>query len=282
MKPTFGLLCAALLVASPPSLAQTAQPAGRQPLVGDDAKDESDSELAKQIQNPVGDLISFPLQNNVNFGYGPHGGAQNVLNLQPVIPFHITDDWNLITRTILPVVWNPDAAPIPTVPAGTAPTSFTAFLSPRRAVDGWLWGAGPVVQIPTISSTTLGSSVWGGGPSAAIVWSGGPWVTGTLFNAIWSMGGAPGPSGNSYATFLANPFVAYNLDDGWYVSTGPNVTANWQAPGTKWTVPVGGGAGRTFRVGSLPVDLSLSAYYNAVRPTAGALWQLSTQLTFIF
>jgi hypothetical protein len=182
----------------------------------------------------------------------------------------------------VPVVWNPDASPIPTAPVGTGPTSLTAFLAPKHDVNGWLWGAGPVVQIPTIGTTTLGSSVWGAGPSAAIVYSVGPWVAGGLINNVWSLGGTRGPAGNSYSTFLANPFVAYNFDDGWYVSTSPNATANWQSPGTKWLVPVGGGAGRTFRVGALPVDLSLSAYYNVVRPTAGARWQLSTQLALIF
>jgi hypothetical protein len=259
--------------------AQTAQ--GPRVVIGDNAAAESATDLAKQIQNPVGDLISLPLQYNVNFGYGPHQGSQHVLNLQPVIPFHVNDDWNLITRTILPVVWNPGSS-IPTVPVGTAPISFTAFLSPSHDVNGWLWGVGPVVQLPTISSATLGSSVWGAGPSAVIVYSGGPWVAGALLNNVWSLGGTPGPSGNSYSNFLANPFVAYNFDEGWYLSSAPNITANWQVIGTKWTVPIGGGGGRIFLIDALPVDLSVSAYYNAIRPTFGANWQLSTQLTFVF
>lgn len=263
---------------SAPSWAQTAP----EPLIGDNAKTESSTDLARQIQNPVGDLISLPLLNNVNFGYGPHDGTQNVLQIQPVIPFHVTDDWNIITRTILPVVWNPDTSPAPTVPVGTGPTSFTAFLAPREDVNGWLWGAGPVVQLPTISSKTLGSSVWGGGVSAVMVYSAGPWVTGALVNNIWSHGGRDGPSGNSYNTFLFNPFVAYNLDDGWYLSSSSNVTANWQVPGPKWTVPLGGGAGRVFHIGDQPVDLSASAYYNVVKPDIGPRWQLSSQLTFIF
>jgi hypothetical protein len=259
--------------------AQTAQ--GPRVVIGDNAAAESATDLAKQIQNPVGDLISLPLQYNVNFGYGPHQGSQHVLNLQPVIPFHVNDDWNLITRTILPVVWNPGSS-IPTVPVGTAPISFTAFLSPSHDVNGWLWGVGPVVQLPTISSATLGSSVWGAGPSAVIVYSGGPWVAGALLNNVWSLGGTPGPSGNSYSNFLANPFVAYNFDEGWYLSSAPNITVNWQVIGTKWTVPIGGGGGRIFLIDALPVDLSVSAYYNAIRPTFGANWQLSTQLTFVF
>jgi hypothetical protein len=272
------LLNGALAAALTPVWAQDAPKV----VVGDNAAAESDTDLAKQIQNPVGDLISFPLQDNINFGYGPHKGTQNVLNLQPVIPFHVNDDWNLITRTILPIVWNPRSSAFPVAQFGTAPTSFSAFLSPSKDIDGWLWGAGPVMQLPTISSATLGSSIWGAGPSVVIVYSGGPWVDGVLFNNVWSLGGTRPPSGNSYSNFLANPFVAYNFDDGWYLSTAPNITANWQISGTKWTVPIGGGGGRVFRIGALPVDLSVSAYYSAVTPTFGARWQLSTQLTFVF
>ncbi len=278
MTAAAGLLSSLVACGSAPVQAQTAA----EPLVGDNARSESSTDLAKQLQNPVGDLISVPLQNNINFGYGPRNGAQNILQAQPVIPFHVTDDWNVITRAILPVVWNPSAAPIPTVPVGTGPTSFTAFLSPRRDVNGWLWGAGPVVQIPTISSVTLGSSVWGAGPSAVGVYSTGPWVVGTLFNNIWSLGGTRGPNGNGYSTFLANPFVAYNLDDGWYLTSSPNVTASWQMQGTKWTLPIGGGGGRVFHIGDQPVDLSISAYYNVVTPEVGPRWQLNTVLTFVF
>ncbi len=244
-------------------------------VIGDNVATESDTDLAKQIQNPVGELISFPLQDNVNFGFGPHRGTQNILNLQPVVPFHVTDKWNLITRAILPIVWNPDT------PVGLGPISFTAFLSPRQDVNGWLWGTGPVVQIPTITSATLGSRIWGLGPSVAIVYSGGPWVTGALFNNIFSPGGTRGPSGTRYSSFLCNPFVSYNFDEGWYISFAPNITANWQMTGTKGTVLIGGGVGRLFRVGTLPVDLSVSAYYNIVRRDFGARWQLSTQLTFV-
>ncbi|HEY2619511.1 MAG TPA: hypothetical protein VGI78_19380, partial [Acetobacteraceae bacterium] len=174
------LLSPALAAASVPVCAQTAEtPRG---VIGDNAVAESATDLAKQIQNPIGDLISLPLQDNVNFGYGPHHGTQNVLNLQPVIPLHLNEDWNVITRTILPIVSNPGSSSIPSVSIGTAPVSFTGFLAPSHDVDGWLWGVGPVIQIPTISSATLGSNVWGAGPSIAIVYSDGPWVVGALVN----------------------------------------------------------------------------------------------------
>ena len=109
---------------------------------------QSASDLAKKLQNPIGDLYSFPFQGNTNFGVGPHSCTQEILNVQPVIPFHVSDDWNIITRTILPLVWNPDMSPLPSSAFGTAPTTFSAFLSPRNPTNGWLWGVGPVVQIP--------------------------------------------------------------------------------------------------------------------------------------
>lgn len=278
-------LIAASLLASASARAQEAQQA--QPDAGaakpsDDTAGQSTTDLAKKLQNPIGDLYSFPFQSNTNFGYGPHGGTQDILNIQPVIPIHVNDDWNIITRTILPVVWNPDLSPIPTVPVGTGPTTFSGFLSPRNPTNGWLWGVGPVIQIPTISSATLGSSVWGSGPTAVLVYMNGPIVAGALANNVWSFGGPHGPGGNSYNNFLTQPFFNYNFGAGWYATTSPIITANWQASGTKWTVPVGGGAGRVFKVGKLPINVMLAGYYNIVKPTYGADWQLRTQVTLIF
>jgi hypothetical protein len=240
------------------------------------------SQLAKKTQNPIGDLISVPFQNNTNFGFGPHRGAQDVLNIQPVIPIHVTSDWNVITRTILPLVWSPSLSSVRTVPFGTAPTSFSAFVSPREPTNGWLWGFGPVAQIPTMSSSTLGSREWGGGPTAVIVHMSSHIVAGALANNVWSFGGTSRPGDNRYETFLAQPFFNYNFDKGWYAGTSPIVTANWQAKGEKWTVPVGANVGRVIRIGDQPVNLLAGAYYNVVTPTYGGEWQLRTHVTLIF
>ncbi len=139
-----------------------------------------------------------------------------------------------------------------------------------------------MVQVPTITSATLGSSVWGAGPSAVVVWSGRPVGRRRAGQQHLVARRHARTCGTSYSTFLANPFATYNFDDGWYLSSSPNITANWQYRGTKWTVPVGGGFGRIFRIGALPVDLSISTYYNVVKPTIGGRWQLSTKLTFVF
>jgi hypothetical protein len=275
------LALAFLMIASAPGAGAQTAPAGDASSQAD-ASGSSDTDIAKKIQNPVGDVYSFPFQSNTNFGVGPHSGTQEILNIQPVIPIHLTPDWNLISRTILPLVWTPDLSPAPSVPFGTGPTTASLFLSPAKPTNGWLWGLGPVVQIPTISSTTLGSNVWGGGPTAVLVYLNGPWVAGALANNVFSFGGVHGPGGNAYNNFLGQPFVNYNFGQGWYVTTSPIVTASWETPGTKWTVPIGGGAGRVFRVGKLPINLSLSAYYNVVRPDFGARWQLRSQVTLIF
>ncbi|MCE7879014.1 MAG: hypothetical protein DYH14_17240 [Betaproteobacteria bacterium PRO3] len=111
----------------------------------------SAEELAKLAQNPVGNLISIPFQNNTNLNFGPDKGTQNILNIQPVIPISVNAEWNIITRTIVPVIWNPSLGPGVDGKDGIGDTVFTAFLSPAKP-GSWIWGAGPVVQIPTNSA----------------------------------------------------------------------------------------------------------------------------------
>jgi hypothetical protein len=242
------------------------------------------TELAKKLQNPIGDLYSSPFQNNTNFNAGPNKGTQDILNIQPVIPIHINEDWNVITRTILPLVWSPSLQPAQSVPFGVAPTSFSAFLSPKNPVDGWVWGVGPIAELPTITSKTLGSNVWGLGPAAVVVKLAGPIVTGVLVNNVFSLGGTPAPGGTRYSLFTVNPFFNYNFGGGWYVGTSPIITANWLTAGNNaWTLPFGADFGRVIKIGGkLPVNFQIGAYYNALRPQFGSTWQLRTQVTLIF
>ena len=190
-----------------------AQPSGSTPPAADSGPvtSESNSELAKKLQNPIVNLISVPFQNNTNFNVGPHKGTQNILNIQPVIPIKLNEDWNVITRTILPLIWSPSNQPGQSVPFGLGPTTITAFLSPSQPVDGWIWGAGPVAQVPTITNQTLGSNVWGLGPAAVVVKLAGPIVAGGLINNVSSLGGTTGPAGTRYNMFTVNPFVNYNF-----------------------------------------------------------------------
>jgi hypothetical protein len=247
------------------------------------ADSNSDTDLAKKLQNPVGDLISVPFQNNTNFNVGPHKGTQDILNIQPVIPIHLNQDWNLITRTILPLVWSPSNSPAPSVPFGLGPMSATAFLSPSIPVSGWVWGAGPVAELPTITNKTLGSNVWGLGPAFVVVKMAGPIVAGGLVNNVFSLGGTSGSAGTRYSLFTFNPFFNYNFGGGWFAGSVPVITANWDASGAKWTLPVGAQFGRLVKIGNkLPVNLLGGAYYNVLRPRNGATWQLRLQIALIF
>lgn len=246
--------------------------------------DMSATDIAKQLQNPLGDLINIPIQSNTNLLFGPNRGTQEVINIQPVVPFHISETWNIITRTILALGWNPSLQPSPSVPFGMGNTVISAFLSPRELRNGWLWGAGPVVQLPTASNPLLGSSVWGGGPTAALVYMEGPWVAGALVNNIWSFGGTSGPGATRYNTFSLQPGAAYNFEGGFSIGTTPAITANWLAAGKRaWTLPVGGQIGQVVTLGgSRTVSFSLGAYYNALRPAFQEAWQITTQVTFVF
>jgi hypothetical protein len=240
----------------------------------------SAEELAKLAQNPVGNLISVPFQNNTNLNFGPEKGTQNVLNIQPVIPISVNDDWNVITRTILPVVSMPSLGPGDSRTNGIGDVQFTAFLSPAQP-GHWIWGVGGVVQLPTNSNSELGNDNWGLGPSVVLLRleKGNPWVYGALVNNIWSVGNRD----SSYNNGLIQPFLNYNFPDGFYLTSAPIVTANWKADsGDKWTVPLGGGVGKIFHLGKLPVNTQLSAYYNVVVPDDGANWQIRAQVQFMF
>jgi len=243
----------------------------------------SAEELAKLAQNPVGNLVSVPFQNNTNFNVGPRDGTQNILNIQPVIPFELDKDWNLITRTILPVVSQPGFTPGQGRTNGLGDMQITGFVSPAVPKGGIIWGAGAIAQLPTHTNDRLGNDRWGLGPSVVVLHlaQGNPWVYGALLNNVWSV--STSSSSASYNNFLLQPFVNYNFSSGFYLVSAPIVTADWNAAsGQRWTVPLGGGVGKIFHLGRLPVNTQLSAYYNVVHPDDGANWQLRIQVQFMF
>jgi hypothetical protein len=252
------------------ALAQTVPPNGDQ--------EKSTEELAKAAQNPVADMISIPFQNNFNFGYGPFKQLQYNLNVQPVIPFHITPDWNLITRTIVPLISQPQLTSSGERSFGLGDINPTFFFSPSKA-STIIWGAGPTLTLPTATGKNFGSGKWSAGPAFVALTIQGPWVIGGLLSNQWSYASAGGTSNVNAMTF--QPFVNYNVSGGWYLTTSPIVSANWLASGDKWVVPIGGGFGRLFRVGKLPVNMSLSAYNNVIRPDGAANWQLRFQVQFL-
>jgi len=238
----------------------------------------SEEALAKAAQNPVAKLISVPFQNNFNFGVGPNNAVQYILNVQPVIPISLSEDWNLITRTIMPIISQP---PQPGVRSafGLGDINPTFFLSPAKSKK-FIWGAGPTFTFPTATDSMLGNGKWCAGPAVVALTMQGHWVVGALANNQWSFAGWGDRNVNA---MLVQPFVNYNLPHGWYLVTAPIITADWEANSdNRWTVPVGGGVGKIQRFGKLPVNFQLQAFYNVVTPDNGADWQLRFQVQFLF
>jgi len=246
-------------------------------LVEEETSADDAGDLAKQSQNPVGSLISLPLQNNTIFGFGPGDDIKNVLNIQPVYPIHLSQKWNLINRVILPVVYQPELLPGQGSTFGLGDTSYTAFLSPRKP-GKLIWGAGPVFSIPTSSDIQLGPGEWAAGPSVVFLTMPGSWVTGILLSNIWSF-----DSDANVNFFFSQIFANYNMKKGWFLTTQPIFTANWEAEsGQQWTVPVGGGVGRVYKIGKQPVNTLLQAYYNVEKPELSGDWVFRLQFTFLF
>jgi hypothetical protein len=238
--------------------------------------DAEAEKLAKAAQNPIASMISLPFQNNTNLNIGPNDQTQNILNVQPVWPFEM-GDYNIITRTIIPVVSNPSVLTGPDKD-GIGDTVFTAFVSPKDSGD-ITWGVGPAILLPTASNDVLGQDTWGAGISAVALAMPGKWVVGGLISNIWSVGG-----GADINLFTMQPFINYNLDDGWYLVTAPIITANWEADSDhRWTVPFGGGVGKIFKIGNQPINAQLSLYNNVITPDDyGPEWQVRTQIQFMF
>ena len=255
-------------------------PAGAEPSrAGRSGAPAKDEDLQKASQNPIADLVSLPFQSNTNFNSGPFNRTQEVLNIQPVVPMHLNEDWNVISRTIVPVVSQPNPL-INSSTNGIGDITQSLFLSPVNP-GKLIWGVGPVFTVPSASDPILGTGKVLFGPTAVLLTTPGHWVIGVLLNNQWSVGGDPlRPAVN---TFLAQPFVNYNMAHGWYLTTSPVITANWlAAPGEKWTVPIGGGFGRVFRVGDQPVNAQVQAFYNVERPTGASDWQLRFDVALLF
>lgn len=235
-------------------------------LLAQDAQD-----LSQQAANPVANLMSFPFQNNTNFGYGSFNRTTNILNIQPVIPFA---NGKIVTRTIFPIVWIPDySTESDMYSTGLSDITFTAFYVPES--KGIIWGLGPVFDIP-VGGEKRGTQKWTIGPSFLALVQPGEWTFGFLMNNVWSF------AGNSEAADvnrgLLNLFIVRQLGEGWYVNSVPIITVNWKAEsGQQWIVPLGIGAGKLSFVGKLPLNIQVGYYYNIVKPDFGPKSQLRVQ-----
>lgn len=270
-------LAALPLLAFPagPALAQEAQPAADGAAAGG-----SSADLAQQLSNPIASLISVPIQQNFDLDIGPdEDGWRSTTNIQPVVPLPINDEWNLISRTILPVVYQEGVTAPGANQFGLGDVVQSAFFSPKEVgASGIIWGAGPVFLLPTATDGALGGKKWGVGPTAVLLKQAGPVTVGILANQIWSVAGSDSRADVSQA--FVQPFVSYITPSAATFSVNAEASHNWKSE--QWNVPVNVSVSQLTHFGDQPVSLGLGGRYYVERPEGGAEWGMRLFVTFLF
>jgi hypothetical protein len=238
-------------------------------------------DVARQLSNPVAALISVPFQFNHDREIGPaRDGSRWLLNIQPVVPFDLNDDWNIISRTILPVVWQEDVFPGAGRQSGIGDIVQSVFFSPKvPTAGGVVWGVGPVFLLPTGTDDLLTTDKWGAGPTGVVLRQQGPWTVGTLANHIWSFAGSSSRA-DVNATFV-QPFVTYTLPTATTFVLNTESTYDWEA--RQWSVPVMAGVTQVLRLGDQLVQVGVLGRYWAESPQQGPHgWGLRLNVTLLF
>ena len=232
----------------------------------------------QKLNNPVANLISVPFQYNLDFGIGPRNATKNTLNIQPVVPISISKDWNVIVRTILPVIYQDSPADGTPSRWGLGDTTQSFFFSPKAPIHDWIVGVGPVFLWPTATDDSLGTEKWGIGPTAVLLQQKHGWTYGALANQIWSYAGDSDRQSVN-ATFL-QPFLTYSFPT--YTTLGINTESTYDWANHQWTIPINVFASQLIKVGKLPLQLQLGGRYYAEGPSGGPEWGLRFTLVFLF
>ena len=242
---------------------------------------QSEADLAKKLANPVASLISVPIQANYDENIGPNeDGSVWRINIQPVIPISLNEDWNLISRTILPIIDQDDVPLDGMGESGIGDVLQSLFFSPKEPGErGWIWGAGPVFLLPTASDDMLGGEKWGIGPTGVLLKQDGPWTYGALANHVASIAGDDDRE-DVNATFV-QPFLTYITKTKTTFGLNAEMTYDWE--GEEWSIPLNATVSQLLKVGDQIIQVGVGARYWADSPDNGPQgWGARVQLTFLF
>lgn len=240
------------------------------------AADDEQAKLAMELNNPVAALISVPLQSNWDFGIGENDAYQYKLNVQPVIPITLNEDWNIISRTILPVIDAESPAPGIDDVSGLGDTTQSFFLSPeKKTADGLIWGAGPILLIPTATDDLLGGNQWGMGPTALALKQTNGWTYGVLANQLWSFEGG----GDSTNATYVQPFISYTTKTHTTFALNTESTYDWRS--SQWSIPFNLMVAQLVKIGEFPVQFQVGGRVYADGPDGGPNWGLRFAVTLL-
>ena len=244
---------------------------------GDRANADTTAELSKKLANPIAAMISVPFQLNYDHGYGSEDGVAFTLNVQPVIPFALNDEWNLISRTIMPIKSQSDIFGNSGTQTGIGDIVQSFWLSPIAPTSsGLIWGIGPVIYLPTATDSLLGAGEWGAGPTVVALTQNGPWTIGAMANHIWSF-----DNGDTINTTFLQPFVSYALPDAWSLTLTSESTYNWNAE--EWQVPINAAVSKLVQIGGQPISFQAGVGYYANSTTNGPDdWRARLAVTYLF
>ncbi len=236
-------------------------------------------DLAKKLSNPIADLVSIPFQFNWQEGYGDNDDLQFILNVQPVVPFHLTKDLNMIARFIVPYISQPEISPGVGPVSGLGTITYSTFFSPVGS-GGLTWGVGPVFGLPMTTDPLLGGGQWLIGPTAVGLYQCGGWTMGALVNQQFSIADTGNQDLPYFSQAFIQPFFAYTNKHAVTFTLQSQSTYNWEGdPDQRWTVPINFLLSKLTKLGPFPFSIQAGGGYYAAKPDVGPDWRM--QLAFI-